>query len=452
MLNLRKCDWRIFLLIILFVLIVFAAACDKNKGEDAKKPETTAKHTMNGATPTPKLTDKNVTPVTPSDFKETASMTAMSTATATSTPPSTTNIKTAKSTPTPTPTATAKPTPTATPNKYNGNINFTTGKIIQFSHPSGYYASPFTLKLNYDPSYKIYYTLNGNTPTTSAKVYQTAGIAINDVSSDTGKDDDVIVVRAAAFRNGKQVGNEVAIVTYGHENGNWFYKIDEGTESDLNNYKNMLSWIANNNMASSTNYNNACKMLDMDNFIKYIAVNVFANNRDWPHNNVRAWKYTGSINNSYGQDGKWRFMLKDIDYSWGIIYSPGQTENVVAEETAHSENVLRGGAGEISAAFASLMRNTQFKAQFKAFIDEMVNKYFSESTASAMITKMKNAMAKEYSRIYTNIWYKNPDSPAQGEYRVSLTYDEWQNAIETLYEFARKRPAVIKNLTKAVYG
>lgn len=652
MLNLRKCDWRIFLLIILFVLIVFAAACDKNKGENGKKPETTAKHTMNGATPTPKLTDKNVTPVTPSDFKETASMTAMSTATATSMPPSSTNIKTAKSTPTPTPTATTKPTPTATPNKYNGNINFTTDKIIQFSHPSGYYASPFTLKLNYDPSYKIYYTLNGNTPTTSAKVYQTAGIAINDVSSDTGKDDDVIVVRAAAFRNGKQVGtvvtatyivnrkystftgrynnlavisistdktnlygsngiftnytehgreserpahieffdsdgtagysidagmrvyggtsranpqkslklvarkeydpdngkfkypiiagsqnlsgelidrydsfilraggndnlfgggrntflrdalihslagkisnivsqayrpvvvyingnyfgvynlrddidknyleqhygvpkNEVAIVTYGHENGNWFYKIDEGTESDLNNYKNMLSWIANNNMASSTNYNNACKMLDMDNFIKYIAVNVFANNRDWPHNNVRAWKYTGSINNSYGQDGKWRFMLKDIDYSWGIIYSPGQTENVVAEETAHSENVLRGGAGEISAAFASLMRNTQFKAQFKAFIDEMVNKYFSESTASAMITKMKNAMAKEYSRIYTNIWYKNPDSPAQGEYRVSLTYDEWQNAIETLYEFARKRPAVIKNLTKAVYG
>lgn len=40
-------------------------------------------------------------------------------------------------------------------------------------------------------------------------------------------------------------------------------------------------------------------------------------------------------------------ILKDIDYSWGIINSPGATENVIAEETSHSENVLRGGAGEI---------------------------------------------------------------------------------------------------------
>ncbi|MFR1519051.1 MAG: CotH kinase family protein [Clostridia bacterium] len=557
----------------------------------------------------------------------------------------------AKATPTSAPTPTMQK-PTSTPNNYNGNKNFTDNKIIRFSHPSGYYAAPFTLKLNYNASYKVYYTLNGNAPTTSAKAYQQAGIAVNDLSGNTGKNDDVVVVRAAAFQNGKQVGTtvtatyiinkkyasfagrynnlavisistdktnlygsngiftnytehgreserpahveffdsdgtagysvdaglrvyggtsranpqkslklvarkeydadngkfkypmiagsrnlsgnlidrydsfilraggndnlfgggrntflrdalihslagkmsnivsqayrpvvvyingdyfgvynlrddidndyleqhynvpkeEVAIVTYGHENGNWFYKIDEGTQADLSNYQNMLTWIANNNMASSANYNNACKMLDMDNFIKYIAVNVFANNRDWPHNNVRAWKYTGKTNNAYGQDGKWRFMLKDIDYSWGIIYSPGQTENVVAEETAHSENVLRGGAGEISAAFASLMRNSQFKQQFLKIMEEMVNNYFSASTASAMITAMKNAMAKEYSWIYTNVWYKNPDAPAQGEYRVSLTYDEWIAAIDTLYEYARKRPAVISNLVKTVYG
>ncbi len=98
------------------------------------------------------------------------------------------------------------------------------------------------------------------------------------------------------------------------------------------------------------------------------------------------------------------------------------------------------------------MQNAQFRKDFLEFMDEMINNYFSEETACAMITEMKNAMAKEYSHIYTNVWYTNPDQPSQGEYRVSLTYDEWVNAIETLYEYARKRPAVIESLIKRVYG
>ncbi len=126
----------------------------------------------------------------------------------------------------------------------------------------------------------------------------------------------------------------------------------------------MLSYIANTNMAISGNYYKACQLLDMDNFMKYIAVNVFANNRDWPHNNVKAWMY----------QGKWHFVLKDIDYAWGIYDLPGRTENVIAEETSHSENVLRGRAGEISAMFASLMKNETFKKACDFNLDILAKK------------------------------------------------------------------------------
>ena len=236
--------------------------------------------------------------------------------------------------------------------------------------------------------------------------------------------------------------DNVAIIAYGHENGEWFYKIDEGTEADLESYKYMLSYIANTDMAISANYASACQKLDMDNFMKYIAVNVFANNRDWPHNNVRAWMH----------EGKWRFVLKDIDYSWGIYDLPGQTENVIAEEIAHSENVLRGRAGEISAAFASLMKNKTFKTQFLALVDEMVNNYFSAKTSKALIDDMVARMSPEFPRLETNIWYANPDNPADGQNSISQTYERWLKGIDTLYDYAKKRPDVFKKLVYRIYG
>ena len=61
--------------------------------------------------------------------------------------------------------------------------------------------------------------------------------------------------------------DEVAIIAYGHENGQWFYKIDEGTDADLTNYKNTLAYIINHNMKNKEYYNKASKMLDFDNFI-----------------------------------------------------------------------------------------------------------------------------------------------------------------------------------------
>ncbi|MBQ8828473.1 MAG: CotH kinase family protein [Clostridia bacterium] len=85
----------------------------------------------------------------------------------------------------------------------------------------------------------------------------------------------------------------LAILAYGHENGEWFYKIDEGTDDDLNEYKKMIEYISSKDMSQAVYYEKACNMLDLDNFMKYMAVNIYVNNRDWPHNNVRMWKFTG---------------------------------------------------------------------------------------------------------------------------------------------------------------
>lgn len=569
--------------------------------------------------------------------------------------PSPTKKPTQAPTPKPTPTPTPKPTPKPT-NAYNGNENFTNGKTIRFSHPSGFYASGFSLKFEYDSSYTVYYTTNGDEPTTSSRKY-TTGISINDISGTTGVSDKVNVIRAAAYKNGKKVGStvtatyiinknaktfegrynnlavvsittdktnlygskgiltnytehgrvserpahveffdsdgtagfsvdagirvyggtsralpqkslklvarkeydpdngkfkyamlpdslnlkgkpvdrfdsfilraggndtlfgdssrctmlrdalihtlagkmsnvafqsyrpvvvyingtysglynlrddtdndyleqhydvpkdEVAIVAYGHENGSYFYKVDEGTQADIDDYVNTIRWIATNNMANSANYKKACGMIDTDNFMKFIAVNVYANNRDWPHNNMRMWKYTGKTNSKYGQDGKWRFIFKDIDFSWGWVVS-GDTNNVIASETGHNRNVLQGWADSgdhpLSAAFASLMKNSEFRSQFLSLMNEIMNNYFSPSTATAMISKMRKAMEPEMPYVISNVWYTNPNNHAEGAYRISATsVNQWKLAVGTLTTYANQRPKYMQALLKELYG
>ena len=171
--------------------------------------------------------------------------------------------------------------------------------------------------------------------------------------------------------------DNVTILAYGHENGEWFYKIDEGTDADIDDYRAALNYIATHDMTKSKYYKEACSLIDTDNFIKYLCINMYLNNRDWPQNNVRMWKYSGTYDssNSY-TDGKWRFMIKDTDFSMGRYIGGNGAEDVTESAINHNITVLTGGETEIAAALKSLLKNSEFKAEFKRIMNEIKTKYY----------------------------------------------------------------------------
>jgi len=230
--------------------------------------------------------------------------------------------------------------------------------------------------------------------------------------------------------------DDIGIVTYGHENGNWFHDVDSGPESVLNDYHNMISTICSLDMTIDSNYNIACNILDIDNFIKYMLINMYINNRDWPQNNVRAWKYVGT-NSQEGtySDGKWRFIVKDTDYAWGIYELIGQTENVTATETAHNHTVVSGGGGELSALLASLLKNQSFRQAFVNMACDIANKYFSPETITPILDSFIKSIEQEYYFMATQTWYGSSISQAD--------YNTWKSQnMQTLYTYANDRPQV----------
>lgn len=65
-------------------------------------------------------------------------------------------------------------------------------------------------------------------------------------------------------------------------------------------------------------YSELCQYVDIDNFIDYIACEVFVGNDDWPGNNIKYWRNIEETVNPAqpGADGKFRFQLHDLDLAF----------------------------------------------------------------------------------------------------------------------------------------
>ncbi len=109
--------------------------------------------------------------------------------------------------------------------------------------------------------------------------------------------------------------------------GTWFfYECDESSE--LKAWKNLVKEFKNVDA-----YNHAEKLalleknVDIDSFLEYMAINLYLCNTDWPHNNVKLWRYTSTpIEGIDITDGKYRFMYRDMDFTFARYVEGGTAE------------------------------------------------------------------------------------------------------------------------------
>jgi hypothetical protein len=75
-------------------------------------------------------------------------------------------------------------------------------------------------------------------------------------------------------------------------------------------------------LQDNADYNWVCNQIDLDNFIQYQLTEIYLNNRDWPGNNIKFW-------NTLADDSKWRWILFDTDFGFGIWNSTDYQANTV---------------------------------------------------------------------------------------------------------------------------
>ena len=170
--------------------------------------------------------------------------------------------------------------------------------------------------------------------------------------------------------------------------------IEEGEEAEIEIYKQNMKFVEENDMSLDENYAKACELFDMDSTIDYFAALIYAGrHNDWPLTNTALWR-SRSVGNGEYQDGRWRWMLFDVN-------SGGLDEYIRGEDTIWTTR-------NYNAFFNSLFKNDDFKEKFSVRIMDIGNGLYSETKIDKFIDDWYNKYEKQLKSSY--IRYSGEDN------------------------------------------
>ncbi len=246
----------------------------------------------------------------------------------------------------------------------------------------------------------------------------------------------------------------------GRYDGLWFfYEQNDGYEGELEKFTSLINHIKSGNVS----YEEASSQIDMNNFMKYAAMNLFLCNTDWPHNNVKIWRYAGENPgvdaDTSVTDGKWRFMLKDVDLGLGRfvcgatkpgypieLYTKADCQNVRFllanyidfENQEGYPSVLMNTYPDtlgIQGLFYFCMKNSDFADSFYSYCEELATKIWPEDKLIDLINSYKALLEKEMSNYLVKEF-------GAWSWKGNLNLDSWKNAVsgeDSLITWAKNR-------------
>lgn len=175
-------------------------------------------------------------------------------------------------------------------------------------------------------------------------------------------------------------------------------------------YNRIREYANTHSMANEEYYNELCKMIDIDNFIDYWICQSFITNNDIV--NCRFW------NSPYFNDGKFRWIMYDVDLGWYNIYTDYYLGYMVS-----GEGIGRGTSFE-NDILRSVFNSPLFRQRWLERMSVLMKNVWNADHVIETINNIHDA-------IYTEM--------PRNQERWGLTMEEWEENVEYLREFARKR-------------
>jgi len=231
---------------------------------------------------------------------------------------------------------------------------------------------------------------------------------------------------------------------------------DEASTGSSADYKAMLEWLQSNELTSDANYKKIADQIDIDNFINYMQAEMFLNNSDWPHNNMKKWRVAS-------QKTKWKWFMYDVDFGFGVSYNT-QNGNVFSYVTnANGTSGMGGfnmgglGMGDFGGGMGGGQQQQPTNGSISAHTILMIRLLGNEGFKNAFINRFSVLLSMNFSA--ERLLKRINDLQSQVEPEMARDQEFWgynassmSNNLETIKNFAQTRQAKIREQMESYFS
>ncbi len=235
------------------------------------------------------------------------------------------------------------------------------------------------------------------------------------------------------YRNGKSDGEYVVLEGTEHR--------VSGSDDALENaaakeYNALYKEYAYADLTEDETFAALCTKIDVENYMDYMAYNMYAANYDWPDGNFRCFRYYAAEDEEYGtgeKDGRFRFLLHDCDVGFGTYQS---TEDAGAARN-DLEQVLGSPNGDRYAPLLAALLKREDCKQY--FIDKMLE-YMNGALSYDNVCRVLDEMCAERDTELA-YYYEHLDTLKQEYDTIYTSTATLERHMERIRSFAEQRPA-----------
>ncbi len=186
--------------------------------------------------------------------------------------------------------------------------------------------------------------------------------------------------------------------------------LDDAKEGDFVAWAQLDSLLRSKSFTDENGLNELANLADLDNYMDYVIHNIFIDNTDWPGNNYLRWRPRTA-------DGKWRWMTKDLDFSFGYLELETSSFNTGNPNVNSLDRMLNPTFffpnpdwGTI--LFQKLIENPQWKTDFINRMADQLNVLFSKQRMLDKIDEFQATYQPEiqqHNQQWQNVWTWNQD-------------------------------------------
>jgi len=184
-------------------------------------------------------------------------------------------------------------------------------------------------------------------------------------------------------------------------------------------YVAFMEWLESHSLDNEENYAYAKSKMDVDNYLNYMHTELFADNRDWPANNLKKWR-------NASLQTKWKWFLYDLDF--GFDSGNNLSANNIFEYATDENGDAWPNGPKHTFLLRRLLENSEFKAAFVNRMEVLLQTNFKSSRILAHIKDMMAEIKQEIPR---------------DQKRWELSSSEMDEELSIIKEFARNRASVI---------